>query len=79
MAKLQNTPDLQCFCRSPDTCPPKGTMDLMPCAGAPLIISKPQFYGADPSMLQDVSGLNPNKKDHDIFLHVEMVIWIVIY
>lgn len=54
-------------------------MDLMPCAGAPLIISKPQFYGADPSMLQDVSGLNPNKKDHDIFLHVEMVIWIVIY
>ena len=48
-------------------------MDLMPCAGAPLIISKPQFYDADPELISGVSGLNPNKNDHDIFLHVEMV------
>lgn len=40
---------------------------------APFIISKPQFLDADEKLLQNVDGLRPNREEHDIFLHLEMV------
>jgi scavenger receptor class B, member 1 len=34
---FQNDPRKHCFCHDPpEECPPKGTIDLMPCLGAPL-------------------------------------------
>lgn len=50
-------------------------MKRSPCAAgnAPFIISKPQFLDADEKLVANVDGLKPNRKDHDIFLHLEMV------
>lgn len=53
----------------------KGTMDLLPCVQVPITISLPHFYRADPSLLANVaSGLKPNKKDHEFYISLEMVI-----
>jgi hypothetical protein len=38
-----------------------------------LLASKPQFLDADDSLVRNVDGLNPNREEHDIFLHLEMV------
>lgn len=40
---------------------------------APFIISKPQFLDADEKLQRNIDGLNPNRDEHDIFLHLEMV------
>lgn len=44
-----------------------------PCVSAPFIISKPQFLDADESLVKNVDGLKPDRDEHDIFLHLEMV------
>jgi hypothetical protein len=70
----QNDSDLSCFCQKyPDNCPPAGTHDMMNCRNAPLIVSKAHFYDAEPSLLEGVQGLRPNKTEHDTFLHFEPV------
>lgn len=33
-----------CFCRDHEVCPPAGMLDLFPCIGTPIAISKPHFY-----------------------------------
>lgn len=72
---LKNDPKQHCYCRDPpEGCPLKGTLDMSPCVGFPLVISKPHYYGSDPILLKTVDGLNPIKDQHDIILHIEMVI-----
>lgn len=52
--------------------PSIGTFDMFPCIGAPMLGSQPHFYDSDPWLLDNfASGLNPNKKDHAIFMHFE--------
>lgn len=64
----------QCFCRSPEECPLKGTLDLYRCSGSPMIASHPHFYLGDPKLLSNIaSGMNPNKDEHGIFLLFEIV------
>jgi hypothetical protein len=71
---VKNDEHLRCFCpKYPERCPLKGTMDLSPCVRAPLVASKPHFYGADPILLHSVDGLTPNETEHDIFIHFEIV------
>lgn len=73
LGDIANTESELCFCRSEDECPLKGTMDLFPCLGVPITLSMPHFYNADPSLLNAVEGLSPNKKEHEIFIKMELV------
>lgn len=63
-----------CFCRKDGKCPFKGTMDLFPCLGAPMTLSLPHFYKADPVLLEAMGvGLKPNPKEHETFINFELV------
>ncbi|CAH0726868.1 unnamed protein product, partial [Brenthis ino] len=70
---LANDPELQCYCESPDKCPPNGLMDLTKCIGAPMYVSLPHFYDSDPQLLQNVKGLNPDVKEHEITIDFEPI------
>ncbi|XP_031629088.1 sensory neuron membrane protein 1-like, partial [Contarinia nasturtii] len=71
--EINSTNSLSCFCRKPDRCPARGTMDLMPCVKAPVTISQPHFYNADPSLLANIaSGLKPVREKHEFYLSLEM-------
>lgn len=41
--------------------------------GAPLVISAPHFFGADPRTLTWVDGLNPEESKHGAEVHLEWV------
>lgn len=41
--------------------------------GAPVYISNPHFYQSDPSLLEAVEGLKPNKTLHDTFFKIQPV------
>lgn len=66
--------NMSCFCREPNYCPLKGTMDLFPCVQAPITISLPHFLDGDPSLLANIaSGLQPVRKKHEFHLSIEKV------
>ncbi|XP_028032110.1 sensory neuron membrane protein 1 [Bombyx mandarina] len=68
-----NDPELQCYCDSPDKCPPKGLMDLYKCIKAPMFVSMPHYLEGDPELLKNVKGLNPNAKEHGIEIDFEPI------
>lgn len=70
---FQADPEHTCFCHDePDSCPPAGVIDLQICTEAPLMASKPHFLDADPVLLNAVDGVNPNRRNHDIFVHHDL-------
>lgn len=70
----ENVANESCFCRNPDKCPIRGTMDLLPCVQAPVTVSHPHFLYADPSLLANIgSGLVPNEKKHECIFTMEIV------
>lgn len=73
LGDVANTESERCYCRSEDECPLKGTLDMFPCIGVPITLSMPHFYNADPSLLEAVEGLSPNKNSHEIFIKMELV------
>lgn len=72
---VRKDPKLHCYCLDPpDDCPRPGTMNLYQCVGAPIVISMPHFYNADPSLLTKIaSGMNPNETEHKVYLDFEIV------
>ncbi|XP_026331738.1 sensory neuron membrane protein 1-like [Hyposmocoma kahamanoa] len=68
-----NDPELNCFCDAPDTCPPKGLMDLFKCMKAPMYASLPHFLDSDPGLLKNVKGLNPDINEHGIEIDFEPI------
>lgn len=62
----------QCYCNG--ECTPSGLINITSCRfGAPVFISLPHFYKADPILLNQVEGLSPNEKDHSFTITLEPV------
>lgn len=60
-----------CFSTEGETLP-SGVMNVSACRfGAPVVISFPHFYAADPYYLQFVDGLKPNKDFHEFYITME--------
>ncbi|XP_023303093.2 sensory neuron membrane protein 1-like, partial [Lucilia cuprina] len=71
---VKNEPENHCFCKDyPDNCPAKGTMDLSFCNETPMIASMPHFLNADPKLLEDVEGLQPDERKHGIYIDFEII------
>ncbi|NXU87725.1 SCRB1 protein, partial [Xiphorhynchus elegans] len=52
-------------------CLQSGIQNVSTCRfNAPMFISHPHFYNADPSLVSAIEGLNPNKEEHALFLDV---------
>ncbi|XP_043189888.1 sensory neuron membrane protein 2-like [Amphibalanus amphitrite] len=65
-------PDNKCFCAPEDHCLRAGALSLSPCQfGAPIVASTPHFYNGDPSYLEAVDGLAPDKRYHETFIDIE--------
>lgn len=70
-------PDNDCFCGDVP-CPKSGVMNISTCrSGAPIFISLPHFYQADPSFVEAVDGISPDPLLHETFISVEPYTGIV--
>ncbi|XP_071563110.1 protein croquemort [Temnothorax nylanderi] len=59
-----------CFCGG--ECTPLGLINVSACRfGAPVFVSLPHFNKADPVLLDQVEGLEPNEKDHSFSITLE--------
>jgi len=76
--KARNTAN-SCYCLKDQgfSCFKSGVLNMEPCKrspdlpkGAPIALSFPHFYQADPSFLEAVSGLSPNKEKHQFYVDV---------
>ncbi|XP_035232848.1 lysosome membrane protein 2-like [Stegodyphus dumicola] len=75
LASSTINPDNWCFETDPDL--KSGSQDLSPCQfGAPVVLTFPHFYLSDPSYLQNVSGLSPDKEKHGSHIDVAPVIGV---
>ena len=72
-------PANSCYCMKDQgfSCLKSGVINLEPCKrtpalpkGAPIALSNPHFYQADPSFLSAVSGLSPDKEKHQFYVDV---------
>lgn len=58
-------PDNACFCRK-GRCLPRGLLDVQECYyGFPIALSYPHFHHADPKLLENIEGSNPDPKLHE--------------
>jgi len=70
----------ECYCLKDEgfSCFKSGVLNMAPCKrsedlplGAPIALSYPHFYQADPSFLDAVDGLSPDKEKHQFYVDVE--------
>lgn len=67
-------PENWCFC-SGGVCNPSGVANISTCRfGAPVFVSFPHYYLADPYYIEQVEGLSPDKKLHEFHVDLEPVI-----
>ena len=75
MKNLNNS----CYCMKDQgfSCFKSGVLNMEPCKrspelprGAPIALSYPHFYQADPSFLSAISGLTPDKEKHQFYVDV---------
>ena len=68
-----------CYCLKDQgfSCFKSGVLNMEPCKrspslpkGAPIALSFPHFYQADPSFLSAVSGLSPDKEKHQFYVDI---------
>ncbi|KAI1286724.1 Lysosome membrane protein 2 [Halotydeus destructor] len=76
-------PDNECFCTQPEglkskLCQIDGILDISQCRkGAPVVISAPHFFQGDAELLQNVSGLHPDRKLHETFVEINPLTGLV--
>lgn len=64
-------PDNKCYCEG-QACPPRGLQNISPCQyNAPVYLSYPHFYDADPSLLTQFEGLKPDKEKHESYFLIQ--------
>ncbi|CAG9577041.1 unnamed protein product [Danaus chrysippus] len=64
-------PDNKCFCQG-EKCPPRGLQNISPCQyNAPVYLSYPHFYDAEPSLLERFEGLKPEQKKHESYFYIQ--------
>lgn len=69
---VDKNPDNACFCEDNTECTIKGLQYIGPCQfNAPVYLSFPHFYKADPKLLEDVEGLSPDQEKHETFLKIQ--------
>ncbi|EFN79581.1 scavenger receptor class B member 1 [Harpegnathos saltator] len=72
----EQNPDNECYCRK-KACLKRGLSDLTPCTyNIPMAVSLPHFLNADPSLLEDIEGLNPDEEKHMSYAIVQSTIGI---
>lgn len=69
-------PENSCFCTG--ECTPSGVLNVSECRfGAPVFMSFPHYYAADPYFLDMVEGLSPSKEKHQFSMTLEPVSYIL--
>ncbi|XP_044316195.1 protein peste [Drosophila rhopaloa] len=64
-------PETSCYCVG-GKCMPSGVINIGPCAfNASVYMSFPHFYMADPSFLEAIEGLQPDREKHEFFMTLE--------
>lgn len=64
--------EYKCFSRGESV--PSGVMNVSACRyGAPVFVSFPHYYAADPYYLNFVDGMKPSKKDHEFYIALDPV------
>ncbi|XP_046660020.1 scavenger receptor class B member 1 isoform X1 [Homalodisca vitripennis] len=65
-------PDNKCYCPGSEECPVDGLQNISPCQfDAPVYLSLPHFYKADPSLSEPFEGLNPSQEKHETFFKIQ--------
>ncbi|CAH2063819.1 unnamed protein product, partial [Iphiclides podalirius] len=83
LASKSVNPENKCYCRknwsgNHDGCLLMGVLNLMPCQGAPAIISLPHFYLASEEVLDYVyDGISPDPEKHKTFMYLDPVTGVV--
>lgn len=74
---LRRNEENSCYCVDGFACLKSGVLNMGPCKrtpdrplGAPLALSYPHFYEADPHYLSAVEGLRPEKERHQFYVDV---------
>merc|ERR1719228_2587423 len=76
--ETRNT-DNKCYCLKDQgfDCFKSGVLNMAPCKiseslpkGAPIALSYPHFYQADPEYINAVEGLNPEKEKHEFYVDI---------
>ncbi|KAH0811538.1 hypothetical protein GEV33_011253 [Tenebrio molitor] len=69
---IANEPSNKCYCPDNEYCPPKGVQNISPCQfDAPVYLSFPHFFEADPTLIEPFEGLNPDKERHQSYFKIQ--------
>uniref|UniRef100_A0A7N6C3N0 Scavenger receptor class B, member 2a n=1 Tax=Anabas testudineus TaxID=64144 RepID=A0A7N6C3N0_ANATE len=68
----KDNPTNEGFCVPAGDCLGTGVLKVSVCReGAPIVVSFPHFYQADPMYINAVDGLSPNKEEHETYLDLQ--------
>ncbi|KAJ8285210.1 hypothetical protein GJAV_G00023570 [Gymnothorax javanicus] len=69
LASPEHNPANAGFCVPAGKCLSTGVLKVSVCRqGAPIVVSFPHFYQADPKYINAIEGMRPNKEDHETYL-----------
>uniref|UniRef100_H3DDR5 Scavenger receptor class B, member 2a n=1 Tax=Tetraodon nigroviridis TaxID=99883 RepID=H3DDR5_TETNG len=68
----KDNPTNEGFCVPAGDCLGTGVLKVSVCReGAPIVVSFPHFYQADPMYINAIDGLSPNKEEHETYLDLQ--------